>query len=86
MVKEEDICKFHEAEWLPCDLVCSTTSLNFPAIDHMHIVCLESHLICGLGLLPSKFLISILSFLGCEQIHLQQKAIATLSYYILDVV
>jgi hypothetical protein len=54
-VKEEDIRKFHEAGSLVSYLICSPTTLNFPTIDNVHIVCFESHLICGLGLLPNKF-------------------------------
>jgi hypothetical protein len=56
-VKEVDICKFHEARWLPGDLICSPTTLIFSMIDRMHIVCFESHLICGLDLLPNKLLV-----------------------------
>jgi hypothetical protein len=42
---------------------------------------LESHLMCGLGLPPSKFLVSILNYLGCELVHLNPNAIATLNYF-----
>jgi hypothetical protein len=52
-VKEADIHKFHEFGWLPGDLVCSPTTLDFITIDQTHIICFESHLICGLGLPPS---------------------------------
>jgi hypothetical protein len=68
-VKEEDLSKFHEARWLPDDLVCSPTSLDFLIIDRTIIVCFESYLMCGLGLPPSKFLVAILGYLGCELIY-----------------
>jgi hypothetical protein len=44
-----------------------------------NIVCFKSHLMCGLGLPPSNFLIPIMKFLGCELIHLHSNAIAALS-------
>jgi hypothetical protein len=59
----------------------SLTTLDFPTIDHTDIVCFESHLICGLGLPPSKFFVSILNYLGFELVHLHPNAIATLSYF-----
>jgi hypothetical protein len=65
-VKEDDINKFHEVKWLPDDLVCYPTSLDFRTMDHTHIMCFESHPICGLVLPPSKFLIAILGYLGCD--------------------
>jgi hypothetical protein len=55
--------------------------LDFLTIDHTHIVCFESHLMGGLGLPASKFLVAILGYLGCELIHLNPNAIATLSYF-----
>jgi hypothetical protein len=36
---------------------------------------------CGLGLSPSKFLVSILNYLGCELVHLNPTAITALSYF-----
>jgi hypothetical protein len=80
-VKEADISKFHEVIWLLGDLIGSPITLDFLTIDHTHIVCFESHLMCGLRLPPSKFLVAILGYLGCELIHLNSNAIATLSYF-----
>jgi hypothetical protein len=34
------------------------------------MVCFESHQIAGLGLTPSKILVAIMNFLGCELVHL----------------
>jgi hypothetical protein len=81
ILKETDIRKFHEAGWLPADLLCSPITLDFLMINRTHMVCLESHSICSLGLTPSKFLIVILSFLGCELIHHHLNTIATLSCF-----
>jgi hypothetical protein len=55
--------------------------LEFATIDNNTIVYFESHLIVGLGLPPSKFLISILNFLRCELAHLNPNAISALNYF-----
>jgi hypothetical protein len=36
---------------------------------------------CRLGLPPSKFLVSILNYIGCELVHLNLNAISTLSFF-----
>jgi hypothetical protein len=45
------------------------------------MLCFESHLIAGLGLRPSKFLVSIMNFLGCSLIHFNPNALAALSSF-----
>jgi hypothetical protein len=80
-VKKEDISKVHEVGWLPSDLVCSPSCLDFLTIDHTNIVCFESHPMCGLGLPPRKFLVVILSYLSCELIHSNLNAIAALNCF-----
>jgi hypothetical protein len=42
-------------------------------------ICFESYLIAGLGLSTSKFLSSIMNFLGCEFVHFNPNAIVALS-------
>jgi hypothetical protein len=56
----------HDTGWLWGVLVCTPTTLDFLTIDQTNIICFESHLMCGLGLPPSKFLVSILNYIGCE--------------------
>jgi hypothetical protein len=36
---------------------------------------------CGLGLPPSKFLVSVLNYIGCELVHLHPNTISALSYF-----
>jgi hypothetical protein len=48
---------------------------------HSTVVCIESHLIPGLGLPPSKFLVAIMNFLGCQLVHLNLNTIAALSCF-----
>jgi hypothetical protein len=50
-------------------------------VDRTTVVCFESHLIAGLGLPPSKFLVLVMGFLGCELVHLNLNAIATLTCF-----
>jgi hypothetical protein len=52
----------------------------YPTVDGSILVCFESHLVAGLGLPPSKFLIAIMNFHGCELVHLNLNAIATLPH------
>jgi hypothetical protein len=81
MVTEGDISKFHATGWITSDLVCLTTTLDFPMIDRTNIVYFESHLMCSLGHPPSKFLVAILNYLGCELIHFHPNVISTLSCF-----
>jgi hypothetical protein len=80
-VTEKDIVDFHDAEWLPGSLLCAPTPLEFPSIDRTNIICFESHMMCGLGLPPSKFIVAILNYLGCELVHLHPNAISTISCF-----
>jgi hypothetical protein len=50
-------------------------------VDGSTVVCFESHLVPGLGLPPSKFLVAIMNFLGCELVHLNLNTIAALSCF-----
>jgi hypothetical protein len=50
-------------------------------IDRTNIVCFESHLMCGLGLPPSKFLVSVLNYIECELVHLHSNAISAVSCF-----
>jgi hypothetical protein len=55
--------------------------VDIPMVDGSTVVCFESHLIAELGLPPSKFLVAIMNFLGCELVHLNLNVIATLSFF-----
>jgi hypothetical protein len=78
---DKDITNYHDTGWLPGFLLYTPTTLDSPTIDRTNIVCFESHLMCGLGLPPSEFLVSILNYLGCEIIHLHPNAIAALNCF-----
>jgi hypothetical protein len=61
-VTDKDIANYHKADWLPGVLLYTPTTLDFPTIDRANIVSFELHLMRGLGLPPSKFLVSILNY------------------------
>jgi hypothetical protein len=55
---------YHDLGWLTGNLLSSIPEVDFPIIDSSIMLCFKSHLIAGLGLPPSKFLVSIMNFLG----------------------
>jgi hypothetical protein len=72
-------CKAHHCfGWLNGGLESSVLAVEYPTIDGTTVVCFESHLFAGLGLLPSKFLVAVMSHLGCELVHFNLNAIAAL--------
>jgi hypothetical protein len=80
-VTEADLAAFHAVGWLPGGVLSSTIDLEFLTIDKIVIVYFESHLMAGLGLPPSKFLVSILNFLRCELVHIKPNAITALNCF-----
>jgi hypothetical protein len=50
-------------------------------VDITIVVYFQSHLVAGLDLPPSKFLVSILNFLKCELVHLNLNVITALSCF-----
>jgi hypothetical protein len=55
--------------------------VDVPTVHDSTTICFESYLIAGLGLTPSKFLSSIMNFLGGELVHFNPNAIAALSCF-----
>jgi hypothetical protein len=55
--------------------------VDFLTVDDTVVVCFESHLVTRLGLTPSKFLIAVMSHLGCELVHFNPNAIVALSCF-----
>jgi hypothetical protein len=82
-VTDAYLVAYHAAGWQPGGVISSSSELEFSMVDKTTIVCFESHLIVGLGLPISKFLVSILNFLKCELVHLSPNAITTLSCFIM---
>jgi hypothetical protein len=80
-VTEADRSAYHITGWLAGGLESFIPEVDVSMTDNSIVVCFESHLIAGFGLPPSKFLIAILNFLGCELVHLNLNAIAVLSCF-----
>jgi hypothetical protein len=75
---------YHDFGWLTGNLMSTVPKVDFPTAHSSTVVCFESHLIVGLGLSPSKFLVAIMNFLGYELVHFNANSIAALScFYIL---
>jgi hypothetical protein len=72
---------YHSTGWLTGGLESLVPEIDVPTLDGSNVVCSESHLVAGLGFPPTKFLIAIMNFLGCELVHFNPNAIATLSYF-----
>jgi hypothetical protein len=72
---------YHDLGWLPGHMMSSIPEVEFPTVDDSNVMCFESHLVVGLGLPPSKFLVAITSYLGCRLIHFNLNAIIALSCF-----
>jgi hypothetical protein len=81
VVTEVDRKAYHSFNWLNGGMKSSVPIVEYPIVDGTIVVCFVSHLIAGLGLMPSKFLIAVMSRLGCELVHLNLNAIIALSCF-----
>jgi hypothetical protein len=81
MVTEADRSAYHNDDRLPAGVESFIPHLEFLTVDNTTIVCFESYLVAGLGIPPSKFLVSILNFLRCELVHLNTNIITVLSCF-----
>jgi hypothetical protein len=77
-ITEADRQAYHDFGWLTGNLMSTVLEVDFPSTHGSTMVCFESHLIAGLGLPPSKFLVAIMNFLRCELVHFNPNAIAAL--------
>jgi hypothetical protein len=80
-VSEANHQAYHNLGWLTDNLISSILEVDVPTTHDSTVVCFESHLVSGLGLLPRKFLVAIMSFLGYELVHLNLNAITALSRF-----
>jgi hypothetical protein len=80
-VSEANHQSYHDFGWLTGNLISSIHEVYVPTTHGSTVVCFESHLVAGLGHPPSKFLVAIMNFLGCEMVHFNPNAIATLSCF-----
>jgi hypothetical protein len=82
-ITEDDRSAYHATGWLGGGLGSIVPTVEFPTVDDPIMVCFESHLTTKLGLPPSKFLVAVMNFLGCELVHLNLNAITALSCFVM---
>jgi hypothetical protein len=74
---------YHEHGWLTGNIISSIHELDIPTVEGSTVICFESHLVVGLGLSPSKFLVTIMNYLNCELFHFNPNAISALSTFVM---
>jgi hypothetical protein len=72
---------YHERGWLTGNVISSVPEVDVPNVEGSTVICFESYLVAGLGLLPSKFLVTIMGYLDCKLFHLNSNAISALSTF-----
>jgi hypothetical protein len=78
----EDECRgYHDLGWLPGHMMSSILEVEFPTVDDSNVMCFESHLVAGLGLPPSKFLVANMSYVGYRLIHFNPNTVVALSCF-----
>jgi hypothetical protein len=82
-VIEDDHREYHDHGWLTGNLVSSIPEVDVPTVEGSTMVCFESQLTAGIGLPPSKFLSSIMNYLGCSLVHLNSNVVSALSSFIM---
>jgi hypothetical protein len=82
-VTEDDRRAYHDRGWLIGNLVSFIPEVDVPTVEGSTILCFESQLAAGIGLPPSKFLSSIMNYLGCSLVHLNTNAILALSSFVM---
>jgi hypothetical protein len=80
---EDDHRAYHDRGWLTGNLISFIPEVDVPIVEGSTIICFESQLAAGVGLPPSKFLSSIMNYLGCSLVHLNSNAILALSSFVM---
>jgi hypothetical protein len=80
-VTETDRQAYHSFGWLNGGLESIVPTVEYPTVDDTTVVYFESHLVAGLGLPSSKFLVAMMSHLDCELVHFNLNTIIALSCF-----
>jgi hypothetical protein len=83
IVTEYDRRAYHGRGWLAGNLVSVIPEIDVPTVEGSTILCFESQLAAGLGHPPSKFLCSIMNYLGCSLVHLNANVVSALSSFVM---
>jgi hypothetical protein len=80
---EDERQAYHERGWLTGNVISSIPEVDVSIVEGSTVVCFESYLVAGLGLLPSRFLVTIMGYLNCELFHYNPNAISALSTFVM---
>jgi hypothetical protein len=83
IVTEDDHRAYHNRGWLTGNLVSFIPEVDVPTVESSTIIFFESQLAARVGLSPSKFLSSIMNYLGCSLVHLNSNVVLALSSFIM---
>jgi hypothetical protein len=79
VIIEEECQAYHDHGWLAGNLISTIPEVDVPTVHDLTVIFFESHLATELGLPPSKFLVSIMNYLGGTLVHFNPNTIAALS-------
>jgi hypothetical protein len=82
-VTEDNRQAYHDHGWLTGNLVSFIPDVDVPTVEGSTIVFFEYQLAAGVGLAPSKFLSSIMNYLGCSLVHLNSNVVLALSSFVI---
>jgi hypothetical protein len=80
---KDDHQAYHDHGWLTGNLVSFIPEVDDLTVEGSSIICFESQLAAGIGLPLSKFLSSIMNYLGCSLVHLNSNTVSALSNFIM---
>jgi hypothetical protein len=82
-ITDEERQAKHDRGWLTSNVLSSILEVDIPMVEGSTIVCFEPHLVAGLGLPSSKFLVTIMDYLNYELFHFNPNAISALSSFVM---
>jgi hypothetical protein len=82
-ITNEERQAYHGRGWLPGNVISSIPEVDIPIVEGSTIVCFEPHLVAGLGLPLSKFLLTIMGYLNCVLFHFNLNAISALCSFVI---
>jgi hypothetical protein len=81
IVTEADRKAYHDLDWLSGNLISFIPEVDFPTVEGSTVLCFECQLATGLEFPPSKFLSSVMSYLGCSLVHLNANVVSAFSSF-----
>jgi hypothetical protein len=82
-VTDDERQAYHDRGWLTGNVISSIPEVDVPTVERSTIICFEPHLVAGLGLPPSKFLVTIMVYLNYELFHFNPNAISALGTFVM---